>query len=378
MFDGIEIDMLSLGDADCIVVTKWADGGPFRMLIDGGTGDSGEAVREFLRGIGCTYLYAVVCTHPHNDHAAGLIKLLQDKTINVSTGWMHDIRKHVSADSLRRASAGSSSQAEGVKQVVETTKELASAFASRGIAPQEPFAGEVISYIADLRVLGPTQPFYQTVLSEFTQVSIPASLPLPEFLSARSILGGVPYRPPATPFLPLPTYPTGDSPSPDLSAILAGVLSNSSVKESPTTQPFNNTSAILGIVFGGQKLLLTADAGSDALDLIPADWKSLEWMQVPHHGSDGNLSQKNIERFCPRFSYVSASGDTSHPSRAIVNGLIKVGGQVFSTHTLEPGHLWFCQSTVPSRSGYVPAVPLKATGQTTSVFDLSLIPRVLK
>ncbi len=76
MFDGIEIDMLSLGDANCIVVTKWADGGPFRLLIDGGTGDSVEAVREFLRGIGCTYLYAVVCTHPHNDHAAGLVKLL--------------------------------------------------------------------------------------------------------------------------------------------------------------------------------------------------------------------------------------------------------------------------------------------------------------
>jgi hypothetical protein len=39
MFDGFEIDMLSLGDADCILVTQWSpfDGYPFRVLIDGGS-----------------------------------------------------------------------------------------------------------------------------------------------------------------------------------------------------------------------------------------------------------------------------------------------------------------------------------------------------
>lgn len=376
MFDGIEIDMLSLGDADCILVTKWDSKGPVRILIDGGTSDSAKTVREFLRSIGCTYLYAIVCTHPHNDHAAGLIELLKDKTISVSTGWMHDIRKHVSADSLRRASAGNSSQAEGVKQVVETTKELASAFASQGITtPKEPFAGEVISYCAGLTVLGPAPAFYSKVLGEFTKVNVPALAPLPEFLAARAILGGE-RRPAIAPMYPLPL----PSPSSDLSGLLAGVLSNSSVKEDPATQPFNNTSAILGTVYVGQKLLFTADAGSDALDLVPADWKSLEWMQVPHHGSDGNLSQGNIERFSPRFAYVSACGDTSHPSRAIVNGLIKVGSQVFSTHSLDPGHLWLWRGNVPDRPGmgYGPAVPLKATGQTKPALDLSLIPEYLK
>src|SRR6266481_3289733 len=99
MFDGIEIDMLSLGDADAILVTKWHSSGPFRILIDGGTGDSVGTVRDFLRSLGCTSLFAVVCTHPHNDHAAGLIKLLQDQSITVTYGWMHDIRKHVSSES---------------------------------------------------------------------------------------------------------------------------------------------------------------------------------------------------------------------------------------------------------------------------------------
>ena len=103
--------------------------------------------------------------------------------------------------------------------------------------------------------------------------------------------------------------------------------------------------------------MFTGDAGSEALDAVPASWKNLHWMQVPHHGSDGNLSQKNIERFCPRHAYISAVGDLNHPDRAIVNGLIKVGSQVFSTHV--DGHLCHWVGSVPARLGYNDAVPLK-------------------
>lgn len=148
----------------------------------------------------------------------------------------------------------------------------------------------------------------------------------------------------------------------DLSSLVAGALGRSSVKEEPKTQPFNNTSMILGVEFAGSRLLFTADAGSEALDRIPEQWKNLAWMQVPHHGSDGNLSQKNIERFCPRLANISARGDSSHPSRAIVNGLIKVGSQVYSTHSLNPGHLWFHIGAIPSRPDYGEATLLKATG----------------
>jgi beta-lactamase superfamily II metal-dependent hydrolase len=137
------------------------------------------------------------------------------------------------------------------------------------------------------------------------------------------------------------------------------------VKAKPKTQAFNNTSAILGIVFNGARLLFTGDAGCDALDVIPPEWKNLTWMQVPHHGSEGNLSQKNIERFCPQNAYISACGDGSHPDQAIVNGIMKVrkDAKVFSTHSCKPGHLRFSMGEVsPLPQGYGPGVPLKATG----------------
>jgi len=34
---GLEIDMLSLGDADSILITEWCGNYVFRVLVDGGT-----------------------------------------------------------------------------------------------------------------------------------------------------------------------------------------------------------------------------------------------------------------------------------------------------------------------------------------------------
>jgi len=374
---GLEIDMLSLGDADSILVTEWWGNYVFNVLIDGGTASDAKTVREFLRSRNVTSLYAVVCTHLHNDHARGLIELVKDKTLSITFGWMHDMRNHASADALRRASSGNSSQADGAKEALETTKELASAFASRHISTQEPFAGQTIAPLPGLIVLGPTPQFYKNALEEFIGESVPAFgaflsalagaqnlSPLyapatPPQMSILSAMLGQP-APPALPFTSIGGPLTSSAKSPlglDLSASLYGVLSKSSVEEKPKTQPFNNTSAILGLLHGDKKFLFTADAGSEALDAVPPSWKNLHWMQVPHHGSDGNLSQKNIERFCPRNAYVSAVGDSSHPDRAIVNGFIKVGSQVFSTHM--NGHLWHHIGNVPSRLGYNQAIPLK-------------------
>lgn len=368
MLYGLEVDMLDLGDADCIVVTQWAGTCACRVLIDGGSGGGAQLVSEFLHRRDFRALYAVVCTHPHNDHAKGLIKLAQDKSISIASAWMHDIRKHVGPDALRRASAGNTAQAEGVRQVVETTAELARAFSSRNIPIQEPFAGRVVSYVPSLMVLGPEELFYKSTLEEFTKVEVPIPLPLPSFSPAASILGGKLSIP--TYGLPRPVAPTSlfrlplPPPAPDISTLLGGALSKSSVKENPKTQPFNNTSVILGCSFDGHRLLFTADAGAEALDRISTEWKNLAWLQVPHHGSDGNLSQSNIERFCPKFAYISAKGDTSHPSRAIVNGLIKVGAQVASTHMNR--NLWFRIGNAPPPPGYGPLALLK--GNAPAIF----------
>jgi len=400
MFDGFEIDMLSLSDADCILVTQWSpfDGYPFRVLVDGGSRSHAKLIKEFLAERDATHVYAVVCTHPHKDHAGGLVELIKTMSVTCTTAWMHDIRNHLSVEALRRACSGNSPQADGVKETLETTRELASAFAVQHVTPQEPFAGAAISALPALTVLGPSLPRYNSILKEFTNESadFPSLAPFlpiaadqkpvlgssPGFIQAlfntrplgysEALLGTSPWGRTSVPSRILPPPAIGlPLTSPSSLSVLAGVLSGSSVKENPSTQPFNNTSVILGAIFLGYRYLLTADAGSDALSSIPAEWKALHWMQIPHHGSDGNLSQELIERFCPRFANISACGDSSHPSRAIVSGLVKVGAQVFSTHLANPGHLRHVQGNVPYRRNYFPAVPMRGTGSPEPLTRLS-------
>lgn len=363
MYDGVEIDMLSLGDADCIVVTQYhAKMGAQSVLIDGGKESDAPAVLDFLRRMNKTNLWAAVCSHLHNDHARGLIKVVKHPSITIQTGWMHDVRGHVLPDALRRASSGYSQEAEGVRQILDNTRELASSFASRGLTPTEPFAGHVIAGCPYMLVLGPTEQYYEKAISEFTD-EVPNSLFAALFGASRGQQGSVGQR---LSLLPPPPSP--------FAVPLAGTLKDLAIEERPTTQPFNKTSTILGVNYLGRKLLFTADAGSEALDNVPADWQHVEWMQVPHHGSDGNFSKSNAERFCPKFANISACGDSSHPSRAIVNGLVKLGSKVFSTH--KSGDLWFKIGNVPARTGYTEAIP--QLGSVETVVNLNFLSSVNK
>jgi beta-lactamase superfamily II metal-dependent hydrolase len=352
MYDGIEVDMLSLGDADCIVITQFhLELGAQTVLIDGGKESDAPQVIDFLHRMRKTNLWGAVCSHLHKDHARGLIKVLRHPSISVQTGWMHDIRGHVMPDALRRASYGNSQEADGVREILDNTRELASAFASCGVKPTEPFAGQVVAGCPYMTVLGPTEGYYEKAISEFIDEE-------PDTMLA-ALYGGLggqrnsfsqslSRRPP--------------SPSP-FSSPFSGVLRDMAIEERPKTQPFNKTSTVLGVNYSGRRLLFTGDASCDALDRVPADWQRLAWMQVPHHGSDGNLSKTNVERFRPEFANISACGDSSHPSRAVLNALIKVGSKVFSTH--RGGDLWFRIGRVPARTGYTDAVPLLGSVETT-------------
>jgi hypothetical protein len=288
MFTGIEVDMLSLGDADCIIVTKYENSVPHRIIIDGGSGSSAEVILEFLFTRGMTDFWAAICTHPHNDHAAGLIKIAKNPRIRIQTAFMHDIRKHIAPDVLRRAAAAD----DGVNEVVETTKELAAVFAEHTHLcqqPIEPFAGRYIADWPATTVLGPSLAFYTMALEESTKLDLPLPAPYPYSSALGSILGEVKSPTPSPFFSGFGRVAAPTPVSPDFASLLSGALSNSSVKEKPKTQSFNNTSAILGIVFNGHRLLFTADAGADALDAIPPEWKNLTWMQMPHsHNCEWN------------------------------------------------------------------------------------------
>jgi beta-lactamase superfamily II metal-dependent hydrolase len=333
MYDGIEIDMLSLGNADSILVTRWSAGYAVRVLIDGGNKSDADTVLGFLRRRSITHLDHVVCSHPHDDHAGGLRDILSG--ISFGQFWMHIPSRHVNLAELRVSLIleATLKRSENVTRIIteslQTTADLETLIGRMGKIIQEPFAG---MEIGPLTVCGPSVQFYEQQLADFKDFARLEAME--RLLEARA----------------------GQVAEED-----RGVVAESSLLGVGGTEPENNSATILGFAYNDDKFLLTSDAGVEALTAAKDAYQlmDLRWMQIPHHGSRRNISEALIEHFKPQTAYVSAIGGTKHPRRAVVNAFKARGCKVFSTHYPAPGgHKWFHLGTVPARTDYSSDAPL--------------------
>ncbi|MGZ0042354.1 hypothetical protein [Paenibacillus ottowii] len=99
--------------------------------------------------------------------------------------------------------------------------------------------------------------------------------------------------------------------------------------------------------FDGTKVLLTGDAGKDALtrasyfaESQQIDLKQCSFVQVPHHGSRRNVSPSVLNKIigekvaegstANKSAYVSvAKQSEDHPKKVVVNAFIRRGATVF-------------------------------------------------
>jgi beta-lactamase superfamily II metal-dependent hydrolase len=335
-YNGLEVDMLSVGDADSILVTRWTNGVPTRVLIDGGNKSSASTVKFFLLARRIRYVDHIICTHPHDDHAVGLIEFVTDKRFDFGMFWMHLPWKHVNLQSLdealRRTSARRISNI--INESLERSRNLAKAVWRRKQYIYQPFAGREIDF---LTVCGPSEQLYGTLVSEFEDADR-----LAEFES--------------------------DLARHDHTVLMENIRRslNASASEdgalgAEPTEPENDSSVILATKFSSDVFVFTSDAGLPALYAAAKNYPSLGsccWMQIPHHGSRRNINEDLIEFFHPKVAFVSASGTKKHPRRKVVNAFQDVGTGVFSTHYPVSGHLWYHVGFVPHRADYGRAVSL--------------------
>jgi beta-lactamase superfamily II metal-dependent hydrolase len=337
--DGIEVDMLNLGNADSILVTRWSAGVASRILIDGGNTSDAETVLNFLRNRGIKYIDHIVCSHPHDDHAGGLLGIVKSPNIDFGQAWVHLPWRHIDQNALianlNKSESTASRVVKIVRASVQSAQELVAAIDARGKLIGEPFQGVAIGF---LFVCGPSKEYYEQLLKDFADYEklkvIEKSMSDYEMQSfVESVFEATTYANAA----------------------------ESGLGKAPT-EPENNSSTILYANHGGDGLLFTADAGVEALTLVSQAYNlaSLRWMQVPHHGSRRNVNEDLIGYFKPRTAYISADGTKKHPRRAVVNAFKAVGTEVFSTHYPLPNgcNKWFHVGAVPSRSDYSAAVSL--------------------
>jgi beta-lactamase superfamily II metal-dependent hydrolase len=336
MYNGIELDMLSLGDADCILVSFWNGWSVYRVLIDGGNKGDAPKVRSFLGALKISRIDEALSTHLHDDHSGALIELLADPTLEFGKLWCHIPHWHVpSMDKVWTAlkAAGTSAEANCLRKSLETAASIFKIAQERKIPHEEPFAGR---RIGALEVVSPSLDFYTGLVAEFTEADKIKAEDAAEF-----------------------RYDIQTAIEEGMAKGL-GVLDGSSLLPNPHTSPENESSVVTGVTHSGSVLLFTSDAGTSALTNVVKSYNvaGLHWMQIPHHGSRRNLTESLIETFAPTVAFVSATGNDKHPRRAVVNAFKKVGAKVYSTHYPHSGPLHYYVGTVPTRVGYGPATPL--------------------
>ena len=334
----LEIDMLSVGNADAIIVQIYDSNFHKTILIDGGNGSDGEAVVKHIRGWAGGKIDLLVNTHPDGDHVDGLTSVV--KELPVYNAWIHEPSCHRQdiKTLMLNYSRSSSKAAREVYKSLAMAGDLINLLDSRRIPRTEPFTG--VSYSlpdnAYLTVVGPTVDLYTELLS-----GIDEAVQQAEQAEMKKLLL---------------SQPLWYSPS-----VVKSQTPEQVIDEKDEESPSNNSSAILLLTYHNQRFLFTADAGPIAFKsaIKSYDITNLNWMQVPHHGSRRNLTSGLIAYFSPNEAMVSAKGgdDEKHPNANTIQALKNAGATVYGT--FRSGPLWLHRDTPHSnRQGYTTATPL--------------------
>lgn len=369
---GFEIDFLPVGigekSGDAIAI-RWghlADDQPQQrvMVIDGGTEKSGQALVEHIgRYYATDNIDVVICTHCDADHASGLATILEQ--LRVGALFMHEPWRYasnirdlvtdgrVTERSLTRRMLSGLQAAHNLHRVAEANR----------VPVIEPFAGHIcMDFGAEMRVLGPERYWYQELLSKFR--CVPSTHESRESSLAEVVNQMLEIA------HPTPRPGISDAYNRAMSRLGTEAVDTSPVAgtdnildDSGTTSAENNSSAIVLLTIYGHKLLFTGDAGVEALtrainfgEQCGLDFSDLALFDVPHHGSEQNLSPCVLDRFSSRVAVVSAGTNASprHPSSKITNALIDRQSMVFATR----GHAFCYRYHGPQRTGWVEATPI--------------------
>lgn len=335
---GYQIDFLPVGDdsksGDSIVV-RWgrllAD--PVEqtvVVIDGGYTNSGEAIVSHIKNhYNTETVDCVINTHPDNDHVGGLRYVLEN--LKVTNLLMHCPWHHTEGISswFKDGRVTDNGVKNSIKESLEWAYNLEQLALRQGVKVTEPFVG-FSGFDSVLRVIGPTQKYYERLLLDFKGTPEPKEIAANESMF-ESIRGKI------LTFVSEEITLVGES------------LGIETLDDSGETSAENNSSAIILLTIAGKHFLFTGDAGIPALEnavsLLESegfDFGDVDFIQVPHHGSKRNIGPSLLDRILGpkqsselhiRTAFVSSAkeGAPKHPSKKVTNAFRRRGVQVYST-----------------------------------------------
>jgi len=356
-----EIDFLpvgegeSSGDAICLRYSfdqgvNWDVG-----VVDGGTQDAGESLCNHIDKYYKTdKINFLVCTHPDQDHASGLVCVFDNFTVDqvlMHCPWdyVDYIYDYVSDGRVTKESLK--------KRLIEghpyayKVYELAN---QHSVPIFHAFSDNQNHSIPCLSIAGPSSSFYLQQLINFRSITDVTEDTIREMGLLRGIM---------------------EAAKKAINWISETWEEEKLVDPAPdVTSSENNSGIILLFDFEGKKKLLTGDAGVPALEQS-ADYlegqgivlQDFSFVQAPHHGSKRNIGPSILNRLigepvpmdtAPNLTvFVSASkeGNPKHPNKRVVNAFIRRGSKVVATQGSAKRHY---SPGTPDREGWSTAEPL--------------------
>jgi beta-lactamase superfamily II metal-dependent hydrolase len=337
------IDVPSKKGGDAIAIRYKDENGIKINIVDAGYQETGDKVVSFINKYydSPTKINNVISTHQDNDHAGGLRTILEN--YDIGTLWM--LRPWLYVDELLlRFSRFKSPESLIVRlrEIYKNTAALEEIADEKHIIIKEPFQG---SNIGPFLVTSPTKSFYLDMIvnSDKTPEAV-----VDESTSMRTF-----------------------------SSILAKALNYvrkawgvETFSEEDTTCE-NETSVVQYVNMCEDKILLTADAGRNALEIsigylktINVTLPGINTIQVPHHGSRRNISSKILNELIGQKlqaplpegrnngnALISASKeDEDHPRKTTIRAFIHRGYKVGVTK----GNNICISKNAPTRNDYSP------------------------
>ena len=325
MSDFYEIDFLKINaeqSGDAIAMRYSLGGKSCIHIVDGGFQDTGEDLVKHINYYynNPTLIDHVVVTHPDRDHAGGIKTVLE--SFDIGCLWMLRPWKYV--DKLMGSFPQFSNKQNLIKRLKDdypTIAKLEEIANSKGIQIKEPVEGE---YIGRFKVLSPSEQLYLSLVERSEK--------------------------------------TPEASKTDSTSYTKSSQFDEEGFSTQDTSAENNMSVVQFATLYGQNILLTGDAGKEALQEIIKNYNfpEINIFQVPHHGSRRNLSSEILNHLFPNTNtaftaIISASKeDMNHPRKAVVRAMYQRGGIVYSNQNRCHCHSF----NAPNRSGWGIAVPL--------------------
>ncbi|MBC8725816.1 MBL fold metallo-hydrolase [Paraburkholderia sp. 31.1] len=352
MADSYELDFLAVEtdkSGDAIAIRYTINGTTGVHVIDGGYLDTGDQlVAHIKEHYGVAHVDHVVLTHPDQDHANGLRKILEE--FSVGTLWIN--RPWIYAD-LLLPKFGTYNSVDALRNKLRSayaaTAALEELAVEKGIPIREPLQG---AQIGPFHVLAPSLSRYLDLV--VTSNKTPEAV---QEVALAGILNGL--------------FKAAKS----VTNFIKGAWGFEVFPEEGTSNE-NEMSVVQYALLDRRRVLLTGDAGREALTeaanyapYVGLQLPGIHDFQVPHHGGRHNVNTEVLDRWLgPRLSgspaqttwravCSSAKADEHHPRKAVVRAMIHRGAWFGATEGssicltssyTRPGWNWLPQTMYPT------------------------------